>query len=109
MITQKKIVIPIFDYKLTILVFDRWEEVKHLFDNGPEPKAITDIQYGRSTVAVNSKNGSSIIHEAEHIKNAIWEYIGYIPQRDNDEVDAYLITYIYNKIIDVFHKHDRAA
>ena len=49
------------------------------------------------------------ITESEHIKNAIWRYIGYEPQRDNDEVDAYLLTYIYNKITDVFCKHDRAA
>lgn len=106
MITQKKITIPIFDYKLTIIIFDKWDEVSYLFDNGPEPKAITNIQYGRSIVAINSKNEDSIVHEAEHIKNAIWEYIGYISQRDNDEVDAYLITYIYNKITDVFYKHD---
>ena len=69
MITQKKITIPIFNYKLTIVIFDKWEEVAHLFDGGPEPKAITASQYGASLVAVNSKRGSSIIHEAEHIKN----------------------------------------
>lgn len=39
----------------------------------------------------------------------IWRYIGYTPQEDNDEVDAYLITYIYDKIVSVFYKHDRAA
>lgn len=109
MVTQKKIIIPIFDYKLTIVIFDKWDEVSHLFDDGPEPKAITRTQYGASLVAVNSKRGSSIIHEAEHVKNAIWSYIGYTPQRDNDEVDAYLITYIYNKITDVFYKHDKIA
>lgn len=48
---------------------------------------------------------SSIVHEAEHIKNHIWQYIGYTPQRDNDEVDAYLLTYIYDKITQVFYKH----
>ena len=52
---------------------------------------------------------NSIVHEAEHVKNLIWEYIGYRPQSDNDEVDAYLLTYIYNKIIDVFYKHTGAA
>lgn len=45
------------------------------------------------------------LHEAEHIKNHIWQYIGYTPQRDNDEVDAYLLTYIYDKITQVFYKH----
>lgn len=109
MVTQKKINIPIFNYKLTIVIFDKWEEVEHLFDGGPEPKAIVKSQHGASLVAVNSKSGSSIVHEAEHIKNNIWGFIGYKPQRDNDEVDAYLITYIYNKIVDVFYKHDKEA
>ena len=63
-----------------------------------EANAITISAYGASLVAVNSRRGSSIVHEAEHIKNHIWQYIGYTPQRDNDEVDAYLLTYIYDKI-----------
>lgn len=108
MITQKKINIPIFDYKLTIVIFNKWEEVKHLFDGGPEPRAITKTSYGASLVAINSKKEDSIVHEAEHIKNAIWDYIGYTPQRDNDEVDAYLIAYVYKRIIEVYSKHDKS-
>ena len=52
---------------------------------------VTKGWYGASLVAINSKRGSSIIHEAEHIKNSIWRYIGYTPQEDNDEdyVDTY--------------------
>lgn len=110
MITQKKMIVPIFDYKLTIVIFDKWEELDRFLpkeEMGQEARAITISQYGASLVAVNSKRGSSIVHEAEHIKNNIWNYIGYIPQRDNDEVDAYLLTYIYNKITDVFYKHDK--
>lgn len=109
MITQKRITIPIFDYKLTIIIYDRWDEVEHLFDGGPEPKAITAEGYGSAITAINSKRGSSIVHEAEHIKDFIWKYIGYVPQRDNDKVDAYLITYIYSKIVDVFYKHDKVS
>lgn len=52
---------------------------------------------------------SSIVHEAEHVKNRIWEYIGYTPQRDNDEVDAHLLTYIYDKIASIFYKHDKMS
>lgn len=110
MITQKKIVIPIFNYKLTIVIFDKWEELGRFLlkeEMESEADAITISQHGISLVAINSKRGSSIIHEAEHIKNSIWRYIGYTPQRDNDEVDAYLLTYIYNKITDVFYKHDK--
>lgn len=104
MITKKKINIPIFDYKLTIVIFDCWDEVKDWFD-GPEPRAVTRHTYGAALVAINSKHGSSIVHEAVHIKNHIWSYIGYRPQADNDEVDAYVVTYIYNKIVDVYYKH----
>ena len=112
MITQKKIIIPIFNYKLTIVIFDKWEECDKFLpadEMETEASAITISNYGASLVAVNAKRGSSIAHESEHIKNAIWRYIGYEPQRDNDEVDAYLLTYIYNKITDVFYKHDKAA
>ena len=110
MITQKKMIIPIFNYKLTIVIFDKWEELERFLpkeEYEEEAKAITISQYGASLVAINSKRGSSIVHEAEHIKNSIWRYIGYTPQEDNDETDAYLITYIYDKITNVFYKHDR--
>lgn len=108
MITQRKTIIPIFNYKLTIVIFDRWEELEGSIpqdemDTGAN--AITISAYGASLVAVNSRRGSSIVHEAEHIKNHIWQYIGHTPQRDNDEVDAYLLTYIYDKITQVFYKH----
>lgn len=38
-----------------------------------EANAITISAYGASLVAVNSRRGSSIVHEAEHIKNHIWQ------------------------------------
>lgn len=113
MITQKKLTIPIFHYKLTIVIYDNWDEVKHLDTNSREdaaaPAGFTKYQYGAALVAINSKRGSTIVHEAEHIKNLIWEYIGYIPQAGNDEVDAYLLTYIYEKITNVFYKHDKVT
>ena len=108
MITKRKMIIPIFDYGLTVIIYDDWDTVKHLFDNDDHPPhAITDIKFGKATVGVDSKSHSkSIVHEAEHVKDAIWEFIGYRPQPDNDEVDAYLIAYIYSKILQVFEKHD---
>ena len=108
MITQKKMIIPIFDYKLTVVIFDKWEELGRFLpkeEMEQEAKAITISQYGASLVAVNSKRGSSIVHEAEHVKNHIWNYIGYTPQRDNDEVDAYLLDYIMTEVLKVVEKH----
>lgn len=108
MITQKKVIIPIFNYKMTIVIFDNWSELANSLpdeDLGKEAKAITLSRYGASLVAVNKKHGSSIVHEAFHVVNSIWEFIGYNPQRDNDEVGAYLITYIYDKIVNVYYRH----
>jgi hypothetical protein len=111
MITQKKMTIPIFDYKLDIIIYDNWEEIKHLDDTTSiyPPRGLTKWQHGSALVAIDSKYKSTIVHEAEHIKNLIWEYIGYKPQIDNDEVDAYLLTYIYEKIADVFYKHTKRS
>ena len=112
MITQKKMIIPIFNYKLTVVIFDKWEECSKFLPEEEmkvEANAITIMEHGAALVAVNSKRDSSMVHEAEHIKNAIWNYIGYTPQRDNDEVDAYLLAYIYKKIAEIFYKHDRTV
>lgn len=61
-------IIPIFDYKLTVVIFDKWEELERFLpkeEMEQEAKAITINQYGASLVAINSKRGSSIIHEAD--------------------------------------------
>lgn len=108
MITRKNMIIPIFDYKLTILIFDKLEELRGIIPDNEidvESRAITLSRHGASLVAVDAKYGSSIVHEAEHIKNNLWIHIGYNPQKDNDEVDAYVITYIYDKIVNVYYKH----
>jgi hypothetical protein len=108
MITQKKCNIPIFNYKLTIIIFDDWKELEHYIPKEEfehEAKALVIHDYGSSKVLVTPHYKESIIHESLHIKNAIWRFIGYTPQADNDEVDAYLITYIYQKILKVFNEH----
>lgn len=72
MITQKKITIPIFNYKLTIVIFDKWKECDKFLPADEmeiEANAITIHNYGASLVAVNAKRESSIAHESEHIKN----------------------------------------
>jgi len=79
MITKKKLVVPIFEYKLTIIIFDDWRELEPYL---PEEefkvpaKAITLSQYGASMVMIDAKHGSSIVHEAVHVKN---RYRGIIP------------------------------
>lgn len=112
MITHKKIIIPIFEYRLSIFITDTWDEVISKLPvtdiNVKTARAVTmsNAEFG-SVVAVLADCQSSIVHEAMHIKDEIWKFIGYTPQADNDEVDAYLITYIYEKIMEVFTKHNK--
>lgn len=108
MITKRHLTIPIFDYKVTVIIFDEWEELRPYLS--PEAfqvisRGITIFGEGGCLVAINSHCGSTIAHESLHIVNAVWRYIGYEPQRDNDEVSAYLLTYIYQKITEIYYKH----
>jgi hypothetical protein len=93
---------------MTIMIFDKWEELK---DNIPDdvysiPARGVTIEYtGSCIVCCTPKYQSSVVHEAGHIKNMVWKFIGYTPQRDNDEVDQYLHTYIYEEIMKVLNNH----
>lgn len=114
MITSRKINIPIFNFKLHIIVTDTWEEAKRKFPVISEVDTercdaftMYNESLGTSIVAicVNTVSNLNIVHESIHVKNNIWEYIGYSPQAGNDEVDAYLATYICNRILEVYNKH----
>lgn len=107
MILRRNLIIPIFNYKLSVIIFDEedWDKVSQYSNSGTKLKGFVNYKPGEARVFIGSQFGSTIVHESEHIKNLIWDWIGYTPQPNNDEVDSYLITYIYNKITDVFYKH----
>lgn len=108
MITKRKHLVPIFEYPVTIIIFDDWEELKgHIPDEiFKAPSRGVTIEYeGHCVVCCTPKYASSIVHEAGHIKNLIWKHIGYTPMVDNDEVDQYLHTYIYEQIKKILNKH----
>lgn len=108
MITKRKHLVPIFDYVVKILIFDDWEDLKPFIPDEiyKIPSRGVTIEYeDYCIVCCSPKYKSSIVHEAGHIKNLVWKSIGYTPIRDNDEVDQYLHTYIYNVIMRVLDKH----
>lgn len=108
MITKRKIKIPIFNYLMTVIIFDEWRDLENYIPNDifVDPSNGVTIEYDDyCIVCCTPKHKSSVVHESGHIKNLIWKFIGYTPQRDNDEVDQYLHTYIYNEIIKVMDKH----
>lgn len=109
--TTAKYIIPIYDVKLAVYVFDKWEEIQSALpeeERDVQSKGITwtnNNDFFLISVAIDSRYRLSAVHEAEHIKNMIWDYIGYTPQSGNDEVDAYLIKYVYSLIKKVIEKH----
>ena len=110
MVTKKVINIPIFRSKLKIIVVDNIKEALEIEPNIP-PEAdscMLDYGEGRVMVIIASNDMSTIAHECLHIKNAVWNRIGYSPQVSNDEVDAYLVEYLFNQVSKVVAKHNLA-
>ena len=107
MVTKKVINIPIFRSKLKIIVVDNIKEALEIEPNIP-PEAdscVIDHNNGTATIIIASNDMSIIAHECLHVKNAIWNRIGYSPQVLNDEVDAYLLDYIMTEVLKVVEKH----
>ena len=107
MITKKDINIPIFELKLKIVVVDDIKEALKINPNinTEADSCVIDYNNGKATITIASNDMSIIAHECLHVKNAIWNRIGYSPQVLNDEVDAYLLDYIMTEVLKVVEKH----
>ena len=107
MITKKNINIPIFRLKLKIVVVDDIEEALEIDSNinTEADSLVIDHNNGTATVVIASNDMSIIAHECLHVKNAVWNRIGYSPNPLNDEVDAYLLDYIMAEVLKVVEKH----
>ena len=107
MITEKNIIIPIYRYALKIVVFDTFKEAKERFSEieSEDSKGLM-IDYGdRCMICVPPNDTLTVVHECEHVKNAIWKRIGFIPTTENDEPDAYLLEYLYKEVMKIVNKH----
>lgn len=109
MITEKSFIIPIYDFKVETVVFDNLKEVRLKFPEfmSDETEACAVEYCGTSKVKliVPSYKYSAMVHELEHVKNLVWKAKGYKAREDNDEVDAYLIEYLYDKVDKIIRKH----
>ena len=107
MLTEKVITVPIYKYCLKIVVFDNYQEVADKYFNGKENdcNAIT-VDYGdKSMMCIPPDHIPTIVHECEHVKSNIWRRIGHITTPENDEVDAYLLEYIFKEAMKLVRKH----
>ena len=110
MVTKKTIKVPIYDYKVVIVVADAWEEAHELYPSiEGEGRACVLEGSDHSIIVIPPNQPDSIVHECVHLKNCIWNYIGYKPVADNDELDAYLVEYLFNQVSKVVAKHNLAT
>lgn len=111
MIINKDIVVPIFKFVVKVVIFDNIEEVRQdkdyrrYFTNN---EAAVTLKWSENSsickIIIPRNNISVAVHEIEHVKNLIWKHIEYEPTNNNDEVDAYLLEYLTEKILKLIEK-----
>lgn len=108
MITKRIIKIPIYNYKVIIVVADTMEEArkKVYSDIRNDADACVLNCSGYSIIVVPPNQLDLVVHECIHLKNNIWNHIEYKPIADNDEVDAYLIEYLFDQVLKTINKHN---
>ena len=108
MITKKTIKVPLYPCKLQVVIFDDKHEVEYF---GEYLDDITNgfcdyFKDGFIRISVKSDSGvGAISHESHHAKSYVWKHIDYKPQADNDEVDAYLLSWIVKQVTKLYYKH----
>lgn len=106
MITEKVMTVPIYKYKVKILVCDDIIEAKERYDHIPDDCYGAEIDYGdKSMIVVTPDSIPVIVHECHHLKSAIFKRIGHITTPENDEVDAYLLEYLFEEVMKVVRLH----
>lgn len=110
MITKRRFIIPIYKLVTYIYVFDSQEEAQSEIPNYPG-KSLGCVQIANDgsecRMCIPYGNNPVAVHEAEHLKNAVWDSIGYKPDVRNDEHDAYMIEYIWEQVEKTYDKHRR--
>lgn len=109
MIICKSIKVPIFEFKINVELFDDIKEVQTKYPQyctgGVDAFTLEFPGYSQCSLIIPYNNYNCIIHELEHVKNIIWKTKGYRPQADNDEIDAYLMGWLFQKVKDIIDKH----
>lgn len=106
MVTEKVIKVPIYNYKLKVVIFDNIKEVRDAYPQVGNSALGATLEYEDHCIMLLPSNDlATIVHECEHAKNIIWNFIGHKAQENNDEVDAYLLTYIFTEVNKEMQKH----
>ena len=113
MVTEKIIKVPIFDFKLRVVVFDDTKEAiewcPEYFKQGYSALTLEHTDSCKATIIIPSKYYGSTVHELVHAKNLLFKAKGIKPDVDNDEVEAYLMSWLYEQVDVIIKKHNDLA
>lgn len=73
-LSQRRLIIPIFEIPLHVFILDKWEEAEDFTeaDVKDKPKGLTELtSRNKIRVFIQSKYPATIVHEANHVKNFI--------------------------------------
>lgn len=114
MITKKHKT-PLYGTEFTIIIYDTLEELKEHFDDDEltdkvylHQGAVFTYQGHLYIVFCSAEEGyptpGLIAHEAKHLVNEIFIEIHHKLSRHNDEPEAYLLSWIVNRIHELLNK-----
>lgn len=108
MITKKSFKIPIFKYIVEVFIIDTIDEGKSIYDKFYDVDGMTldHLDRAMTSIIILNKMPSIVAHECLHTKNCIFRYIGQKLDIDNDEVDAYTLEYLIEKVAEVIKLHN---
>lgn len=98
---KKKIIIPIYDCPLTIIVVDDLTSLNSKFNTKIDDNydAVFFTHKDKAHVAFRPDSPDDlIVHETVHVVNHIFDYYGVELDVNNDEHQAYLTQYIFKQI-----------
>ena len=106
MIKEKKIKLPIFNYSVKVVIFDSREEIIQRYPEFKDAYAALTLEYEGSsecTILIPKDKDfiSNMAHELVHAKNCLFRFIQQHCDRDNDEIEAYIIGYLVSEILKI--------
>lgn len=112
MITKKKGIVPIYDIVFNVFVADTTEEAAKECPLCEDKAMLGVTAYNNNarsiTILIYPHTPNAVIaHECEHAKNMVWKFIGYTPNSEEDETDAYLIEYLFNQVEKTLGTHGK--
>lgn len=115
----KRIKIPIYEQTLYVSITEDYskdeEEYEYIWRPGREDfSGYTSGLNNQYLIILNKKYlkeelhvVSTISHEAFHVTNILFKRIGAVPDMDNDEHQAYLLSWIVEQVYKIYKNYEK--